>query len=211
MAMRILICEDHAMCREGMAMAFRQAAPDALIEKVATLRDADRILDEGETFDFVLTDLMLPDSNGFATLLHFVQWLPNARIAVATSISGPDAVARAKAFGAIGFMAKTASMSDLLFAIRRLLAGEQVFPDIEIEVTDDPALLLLQLTPKQMQMVVAAASGQLNKQIAHDNGLSEATVKAHLGAAFKKLGVNNRTQAGLIVQSLSIAEVPQTL
>ncbi len=211
MGMRILICEDHAMCREGLAMAFRQAAPDALIEKVATLRDADRILDEGEQFDLVLTDLMLPDSNGFATLLHFIQRLPNARIAVATSIRDSDAIARAKALGAIGFLAKGAPMSDLLFAIRRLLAGAQVFPDVEVSETDDPAVRLLELTPSQMRMVVAAASGQLNKQIAHDNGLSEATVKAHLAAAFKKLGVNNRTQAGLIIQSLSVSETPFTL
>ena len=211
MAMRILICEDHAMCREGLAMAFRQAAPDALIEKVATLHDADRILDEGEQFDLVLTDLMLPDSDGFAALLHFVQRLPNARIAVATSIRDPEAVARAKAFGAVGFLAKGASMSELLVGIRQLLAGEGVFPDLPIDPVDDPAVRLLQLTPSQMRMVVAAGSGQLNKQIAHDNGLSEATVKAHLAAAFKKLGVNNRTQAGLIVQSLSIAEPPPAL
>lgn len=211
MTMRILICEDHAMCREGMAMAFRQAVPDALIEKVATLGDADRIIDEGHTFDFVLTDLMLPDSDGFATLLHFIQRLPDARVAVATSIRDPEAIARARAFGAVGFLAKGASMSELLLAIRKLLAGEQVFPEIAVETPDDPAVRLLDLTPSQMRMVVAAASGQLNKQIAHENGLSEATVKAHLAAAFKKLKVNNRTQAGLLVQSLSLPEMPQTL
>lgn len=206
--MRILICEDHAMCLEGFAMAFRQAAPEALIEKAVSLHDADRILDEGELFDFVLTDLMLPDSGGFATLLHFRQRLPDARIAVATSAREANAVARAKALGAVGFLPKGASMSELLVGIRQLLAGEEVFPTDHFEDQDDPAVRLLQLTPSQLRMVIAAASGQLNKQIAHDNGLSEATVKAHLAAAFKKLGVNNRTQAGLIVQSLSVSESP---
>lgn len=204
MAMRILICEDHAMCREGLVMAFRQAAPDALIEKAGSLRDADRILDEGEIFDFVLTDLMLPDSDGFTTLLHFLQRLPEARVAVVTSAREPNTVARAKALGAVGFLAKGASMSDLLVGIRKLLAGEEVFPIDQFDNPDDRAVRLLQLTPSQLRMVVAAASGQLNKQIAYDNGLTEATVKAHLAAAFKKLGVTNRVQAGLLVQSLAI-------
>lgn len=208
--MRILICDDHAMCREGFVMAFRQAAPDALIEKASSLKEADRIIDEGETFDLVLTDLMMSDSDGFQSLLHFQQRLPQARIAVTTSATDPTAVARARGLGAVGFLRKGASMSDLLVGIRALLAGEQVFPTEHFDNPDDPAVRLLQLTPRQMRMVLAAASGQLNKQIAHDNGLSEATVKAHLAAAFKKLGVNNRTQAGLIVQSLSVSDVPFT-
>jgi len=208
MAMRILICEDHAMCREGLVMAFRHAAPDALIEKAVSLRDADRILDEGEMFDFVLTDLILPDSDGFTTLLHFRQRLPEARIAVVTSAREPDTVARAKALGAVGFLAKGASMSDLLVGIRQLLAGEEVFPIDQFKDQDDPAVRLLQLTPSQLRMIIAAASGQLNKQIAFDAGLAESTVKAHLAAAFKKLGVSNRTQAGLIVQSLALTENP---
>lgn len=208
MPLRILICEDHAMCREGLVMAFRQAAPDVLIEKAASLRDANRILDEGEIFDIVLTDLMLPDSDGFATLLHFRQRLPKARIAVVTSAREANAVARAKALGAVGFLAKGAPMSDLLVGIRALLSGEEVFPVDQFDNPDDPAVRLLELTPSQLRMVVAAASGQLNKQIAFDNGLTESTVKAHLAAAFKKLGVSNRTQAGLIVQSLALTENP---
>ncbi len=189
-------------------MAFRQADPTALVEKAASLREADRILDEGEIFDLVLTDLMLPDSDGFGTLLHFLQRLPNARIAVATSSRDPEAVARAKSMGAVGFLAKGSSMSDLLVGIRALLAGEEVFPTDQFDNPDDPAVRLLALTPSQMRMVVAASKGQLNKQIAFDSGLSEATVKAHLAAAFKKLGVSNRTQAGLIVQSLTVSETP---
>ena len=206
--MRILVCEDHAMCLEGFVMAFRQAAPDALIASAVSLRDADRILDEGEAFDLVLTDLMLPDSDGFGSLLHFLRRLPMARVAVATSTKNPGAVARAKGLGAVGFLAKGSSMSDMMVGIRQLLAGEESFPTDQFEDQDDPAVRLLQLTPSQMRMVVAAASGQLNKQIAFDHGLSESTVKAHLAAAFKKLGVSNRTQAGLIIQSLSVGEQP---
>lgn len=206
MAIQILICEDHAMCREGFAMAFGQASPDARIVKVASLKEADRVLDEGETFDFVLTDLMLPDSDGLNSLLHFLKRLPEARIAVATSVKDPAIVARARAMGAVGYLRKGASMSELLVAIRGLLAGENVFPIDVFDDPDDPAVRLLALTPSQLKMVVAAASGQLNKQIAFDAGLTEATVKAHLAAAFKKLGVNNRVQAALIVRSLAIDE-----
>lgn len=204
--MRILICEDHPMCREGFAMAFERAAPDAELHRVSSLAEADRLLDQGQDFDFVLTDLLLPDSDGLHSLLHFRQRLPNARVAVATGSKDAGAVARARSLGAVGFVPKATAMSGIYLAIRQLVAGEEVFPTEDFANPDDPAVRLLHLTRSQLRMVLAAARGQLNKQIAFDHGLTEATVKAHLAAAFKKLGVNNRVQAGLLVQSLSITE-----
>ncbi len=187
-------------------MAFRQAAPDADIQRSASLADADRLIDEGERYDLVLTDLMMPDSSGLHSVVHFRHRLPEARIAVATGSQDAGLVARAKALGAVGFVRKGVDMSDILLAVRKLVAGEEVFPTEDFADPDDPAVRLLELTRSQLKMVMAAAAGQLNKQIAFDNGLSEATVKAHLGSAFKKLGVTNRVQAGLLVQSLSITQ-----
>ena len=204
--MRILVCEDHPMCCEGFVMAFQQAAPDADIHRVGSLADADRLLDQGEQFDVVLTDLILPDSEGLQSLVHFRNRLPDARVAVATGSRDAGSVARARSLGAVGFVPKASPMPDILHAIRQLVVGEEVFPTEEFANPDDPAVRLLHLTRSQLRMVMAAARGQLNKQIAFDHGLTEATVKSHLAAAFKKLGVANRVQAGLLVQSLAMSE-----
>lgn len=187
-------------------MALRKAAPDADIRQASSLAEADRILDQGEQFDFVLTDLMLPDSDGLGTLVHFRHRLPNARVAVATGVTDAGSIVRARSAGAVGFVPKAVPMSDILASIEKLIAGEEVFPTEDFPDPNDPAARLLELTPSQMKVVLAAARGQLNKQIAYDHGLTEATVKAHLAAAFKKLRVTNRVQAGLLVQSLAIQE-----
>lgn len=204
--MRVLICEDHPMCREGMVMAIRKTAPDAEIDKVSSLAEANRYLDAGLKYDFVLTDLMLSDSDGLGSLFHFRHRLPQARVAVATGLTDAGLVVRARAAGAVGFIPKAVPMSDMLDSIQKLVGGEELFPTADFPEQDDPAVRLLELTPSQMKVLLSAARGDLNKEIAYEHGLSEATVKAHLTAAFKKLGVNNRVQAGLIVQSVANSE-----
>ncbi len=186
-------------------MAIAKAAPGATIDRADTLAQAEQLIADGGDYDFVLTDLLLPDSNGFISLLTFRQLLPKARIAVTTSAATFAVIARARALGAVGFVPKTAPIEALSATIGDLLDGGTHFPvDGRTDATDDPASKLLALTPSQLRMVIAAARGDLNKQIAFSTGLTEATVKAHLAAAFKRLGVTNRVQAGLLVQSLAI-------
>ena len=194
------------MCREAFALAVARASPDAEVDRAESLEEAEQKIRRGQKYDFVLTDLLLPDSDGFVSLLILAQSLPQARIAVTTGAVTPAVIARARALGAVGFVPKSAPISELIEIIGRLLRGEMYFPE-DMEGSpgaDEPAKRLLELTPSQLRVVLAAARGQLNKQIAHENGLAEATVKAHLAAAFKKLGVTNRVQAGLLVQSLAI-------
>lgn len=206
MPIRVLICDDHPMCREAFALAVARTSPDAEVDRAESLGEAEQKIRRGQRYDFVLTDLLLPDSDGFVSLLILAQSLPQARIAVTTGAVSPAVIARARALGAVGFVPKSAPISDLIEIIGRLLRGEMYFPE-DMDGSpgaDEPAKRLLELTPSQLRVVLAAARGQLNKQIAYDNGLTEATVKAHLAAAFKKLGVTNRVQAGLLVQSLAI-------
>ena len=208
MPIRVLICDDHPMCREAFALAVARASPDAEVDRAESLEEAEQKIRHGQKYDFVLTDLLLPDSDGFVSLLILAQSLPQARIAVTTGAVSPAVIARARALGAVGFVPKSAPISDLIEIIGRLLRGEMYFPE-DMEGSpgaDEPVKRLLELTPSQLRIVLAAARGQLNKQIAHENGLAEATVKSHLAAAFKKLGVTNRVQAGLLVQSLAISE-----
>ena len=208
MPIRVLICDDHPMCREAFALAVARASPDAEVDRAESLGEAEQKIRRGQRYDFVLTDLLLPDSDGFVSLLILAQSLPQARIAVTTGAATPAVIARARALGAVGFVPKSAPISELIEIIGRLLKGEMYFPE-DMEGSpdaDEPAKRLLELTPSQLRIVLAAARGQLNKQIAYENGLAEATVKAHLAAAFKKLGVTNRVQAGLLVQSLAISE-----
>lgn len=189
-------------------MAIGLASPGTTVIHAGSLAEAEVAIQDNSDFGLVIADLMLPDSSGFASLLFFRQMLPQTPIAITSSADRPEVVARASRLGAAAFLAKSAPMRELVDAIGKLLAGEWLLTSNDDWLASDDAAVerLRRLSPAQFKMVLAAACGKLNKQIAYENNLAEATVKAHLAAAFKKLGVTNRVQAGLLVQSLSLNE-----
>ncbi len=207
MVERILIADDHPICSEAVALAARRAIPDVATDQVGTLHLAEQAARRFARYRCVVLDLMLPDALGFSGLLRLQQILPKVPIAIISSLEDKAITAKALHLGAAAFLSKALPLPDLTAAIASLAAGDRQAPPADDPDTGglrDLRHRLDTLTTGQLRVVMALRAGQLNKQIAHDLGLGEATVKTHLAAAFRKLGVANRTQAVLLVRQLDI-------
>ena len=201
----ILVADDHPMCATALAMAAR--AVDAGITKdcVTTLAEAESLVRRTD-YDLILLDLMLPDVQGFAGLAMLRAIRPAATIAIVSGREEPAVVAQARALGAKGFIPKSSPIDRMVEAIRALLDGQNWLPeDIAAAQQGDHRVDLAErvgtLSIAQLRVLRAIVNGHQNKQIAYDLQLAEPTVKSHLSAIFRKLGVSNRTQAVLALQA----------
>ena len=161
---------------------------------------------EQQDADLVLLDLKMPGARGFSSLVHLRSHHPAIPVIVISAADDTAVIRRAMSFGAAGFLSKSAPLDAIGQAIRNVLAGDTVFPDNTEENQDDNALAakLESLTPQQFRVLMMLADGLLNKQIAYELKVSEATVKAHMTAIMRKLGIFSRTQAALIAQQLDV-------
>ncbi len=201
----ILVADDHPMCAAALAMAARAVDPAMTIDSATTLAEAEGFA-RAAAPDLVLLDLMLPDVQGFGGLALMRAIRPTATIAIVSSRDEPAIVAQAVALGARGFVSKSSPIDQMVAAIRALLAGDPWLPaGTETIAPDDRRIDLATrmgtLSVAQLRVLRAIANGHQNKQIAYDLQLAEPTVKSHLSAIFRKLGVTNRTQAVLAMQA----------
>ncbi len=209
MTKRILIVDDHPLFRQALVMATNNVAADAQITQAGNLEAAVNAVSENSDFSLILLDLKIPGANGYSGVALIHSEAPNSPILVISSAEPAKAATEAKRFGAIGFISKDNDLGAIELAIKDALDGKfnQSASDnnysIDAEV-DDMAQKVASLTPMQLRVLLGVLSGRLNKQIAYDLGISEATVKAHLTAIFKKLDVGNRTQAALAARALGI-------
>lgn len=205
---RLLIADDHPLIREGVATALAARIPDAVVDRAASVAEAEQFVRQGGRYDLVLLDYQLPDAKGFSGLFRLQGLLGRTAIAVISGNDGPTLIEAARAIGAAGFLSKSQPLEHLVGAIEHLLRGEQVFPAVPAPdaAISDLRAKMGSLSPAQMRVLLALATGRLNKQIADDLGLSEQTVKAHLSAIFRKLGTTNRLQTMLAVRPLLVPE-----
>lgn len=204
---RVLIVDDHPLFRDALELALMKASDGRCTpEHCATLEAALDALRAGPCA-LVLLDLNLADSTGFDGLIRLQALESTVPVAVVSATESPAAYRRAHGFGALGYLPKSAGLETLTSALQALLAGEAWFPEgldadeCESDDAGDTARRISSLTPAQRRVLDGLSEGLLNKQIAYDMGISEATVKAHMTAIFRKLGVNNRTQALLMLKS----------
>lgn len=205
----IVIADDHPLFRQALALAVARVRPDARIIEAGTLASAARAVSEADGLALIMLDLKMPGAVGYSgiALLHAER--PDVPILVVSSAEGAAAAEEARAFGAIGFLHKDSDLSAIEAAIGRALAGT-VSPVRRPEPAGEGATIdeirghVAGLTPTQLKVLIAVLGGQLNKQIAHGLGISEATVKAHMTAIMRKLDVRNRTQAALVARSLGL-------
>ncbi len=201
---RILIADDHPLTWEGLSLAARAAMPGVSIVRAASIAEAVQALAGRTTFRLMLLDFQLPDTHGFSGLLKLQHLHPDTPICVVTAMQDPSLVEAARALGAVGYIPKILPLDEIAAVLRRILAGGSWFPPSTpappgIEAARDR---IGDLSPAQRAVLIAMADGRANKQIAFDLQIGEATVKAHLTAIFRKLGVTNRSQALLAVQPL---------
>ena len=188
-------------------MVVSAAEETAEIIGVADLAGAERFMRE-RRYDLVLLDLALPDVQGMSGLLLLRQLQPSSAIAIVSAREEPRLMRQAAACGARGYIPKSTPVDVMVIAVNALLIGGQWFPQsaLNFEMSDDQRELgarFAELSVAQIRVLRAIADGRLNKQIAHDLGIAEATVKSHLQAIFRKLGVPNRMQAVIALNSLN--------
>lgn len=206
---RFIITDDHPLFRGALAQAVGKVWPDGEIVEAETIAEARQALAEGPC-DLLLLDLHLPDSEGLAPLLDFRQDFPAMPVAVVSASEEDRVIHAAQALGASAFIPKSASLDDMRGALSAVDAGDVWFKPSRVaadnDADSDEYSRLANLTPAQRKILMLMNQGMLNKQIAFEMNISEATVKAHSTAVFRKLGVINRTQAVLIAQKLDVAE-----
>lgn len=200
----ILIVDDHPLVGEAFELSIKAGYAHFDVGRVTSAAEAQAYARKyGERIKLVLLDLMLPDVTGFTAVLRLQQQLPGCPIAIVSARTDGHTVAMARTFGVAGYLSKSMPFSDLAAAIGPLTRGEKIFPvdaPAPSPVAADFHRKLSNLSAAQLRVLTALADGRLNKQIANDMSLTEGTVKQHLSAIFRKLGVNNRSQAILAVQ-----------
>lgn len=202
----ILIADDHPLYRQALAMAAAQVCPNARLVECANLSSALNEAVAAHDLMLILLDLKMPGAEGYSgvALLHAEK--PGVPILVVSSEDAVSAAQNALRFGAVGFIGKASDLSVIEAAISDALAGKRIPPPVD-EALDPVAAQISSLTPTQLKVMLGVMQGRLNKQIAFDLGISEATVKAHMTAILRKLDVQNRTQAVLAARALGLSSL----
>jgi DNA-binding NarL/FixJ family response regulator len=208
----IVIADDHPLVRGALRQAVAGAIPEATIKETGDLDQLSRQLETNPETDLVLLDLSMPGMRGFSGLFYLRAQYPNVPIVIVSANEDRAVMRRCIEIGAAGFIPKTTEMDVMRQAIRAILAGATWVPrDLELVATNDKASgdivrRLGSLTPQQMRVLMMVSEGLLNKQIAYELSVSEATVKAHVSAILQKLGVESRTQAVIAAAKIELAQ-----
>lgn len=206
---KFLIADDHPLFREALVGALKPRFDELDILESDSLESTLAVLDSENDIDLILLDLNMPGCENFYGVIKVSQEYPKVPIAVVSASDSPLVISKVLSFGAKAFIPKSTTSEAIAQAIQSVIQGNKWVPEGIEESLDEVsqeqkaiAEKVSELTPKQFQVLKLLQSGLLNKQIAYDLNVTEATVKAHISAIFKKFGVNTRTQAVLLVEKL---------
>jgi DNA-binding NarL/FixJ family response regulator len=211
---RLVIADDHPLFRGALREAVSGVFDRAEIGEAGTFEEVTGLLERGGEVDLILLDLRMPGVRGFSGLMYLRAQYPSVPIVVVSANDDPAVIRRCMEFGASGFFPKTLGTDALRTALARVLAGEVwTPPDVDLSLKPDAesaAMIgrLSTLTPQQVRVLMMLSGGLLNKQIAYELGVSEATVKAHVSAILQKLGVDSRTQAVIAAGRIEAGQWP---
>src|SRR6266581_3080330 len=216
-AYRLVIADDHPLFRGALREAVSGLLADADIAEAGSFDEVSAQLDRAGDVDLVLLDLAMPGVRGFSGLMYLRAQYPRVPIVVVSANDDPGVIRRCMDFGALGFIPKTLGIEAMRGAISRVFeGGVWTPPDIDLGAgsdaeTADLLTRLTSLTPQQVRVLMMLSEGLLNKQIAYELGVSEATVKAHVSAILQKLGVESRTQAVIAASKIELGQWPQAV
>jgi len=189
----VLVVDDHALLRTGVANIINQEPDLHVIAEAANGVEALAAFERHHP-DVTLLDLRMPVMEGVEAVRRIRERDPNAKVIVLTTYDTDDEIARALKAGAKAYVLKDIAADDLVGCIRDVLAGKTYLaPSAAAKLVE--GVTHVQLTPREMATLRLMADGKANKEIAGDLGISERTVKTHLGHLFEKLGVTSRTEA----------------
>ena len=213
---RLVIADDHPLFRGALREAVSGVLGRAEIGEAATFEEVTDLLERGGEVDLILLDLRMPGVRGFSGLMYLRAQYPSVPVVVVSANDDPAVIRRCMEFGASGFFPKTLGADALRAALTHVLQGELwTPPDVDFARDADAesaAMIarLASLTPQQVRVLMMLSGGLLNKQIAYQLGVSEATVKAHVSAILQKLGVDSRTQAVIAAGRIETGQWPHT-
>jgi DNA-binding NarL/FixJ family response regulator len=214
-SIRLIIADDHPLFRGALREAVSGLFEDVDIAEAGSFEDLAKLLERGADVDLILLDLTMPGVRGFSGLMYLRAQYPSVPIIVVSANDDPGVLRRCMDFGASGFIPKTLGIESMRGAITRVFeGGVWTPPEIELGAgadadTADLLTRLTSLTPQQVRVLMMLSEGLLNKQIAYELGVSEATVKAHVSAILQKLGVDSRTQAVIAASKIELGQWPQ--
>ncbi len=205
-----IIADDHPLFRGALRQTLETQFPDARIEEAGTLEDVTARLEEDGDIDLILLDLSMPGMRGFSGLMYLRAQYAGVPVVIVSANEEPQAIRRCIEFGASGFIPKSHGIEVIREAISSVMDGNMWSPpDIDLAADDgagDLVQRLSTLTPQQVRVLMMLSEGLLNKQIAYELSVSEATVKAHVSAILQKLGVESRTQAVIAASKIEAGQ-----
>ncbi|MEO0382840.1 MAG: response regulator transcription factor [Pseudomonadota bacterium] len=197
-----IIADDHPLFRDALKTIVASRFEHASVSEAGDIDEVTAQLQTDADVDLVLLDLNMPGVRGFSGLMYLRAQYPGVPVCIVSATEDQAIVRRALDFGAAGFMPKSLPVDDITTGIEAILDGNIWTPadmDLANAPDDDEAAALAKrlssLTPQQVRVLMMLSQGLLNKQIAYELGVSEATVKAHVSAILQKLNVESRTQA----------------
>jgi len=207
-SIHIVIADDHPLMRGALKQALSSTLSGTVVREAQDLPSLGKALATGEPVDMILLDLAMPGVSGFSGLLYLRSQHPEVPVVVVSATEDRNVMRRCIEVGAAGFIPKSSDADTMRHAIRMVLDGEIWTPD-DLEMASPPDAVvadmmrrLSNLTPQQLRVLMMLSQGLLNKQIAFELKVSEATVKAHVSAILQKLGVDSRTQAVIAVSKI---------
>ncbi|THT99347.1 response regulator transcription factor [Lampropedia puyangensis] len=208
----LLIADDHPLFRDALRTAVLRVWPDAVIHEAEHVDGVYQLIEQCAEADLLLLDLSMPGSTGFDPLVHIRARHPQLPVVIVSGHDDLHTMRRAMDHGAMGYIPKSSDLATIGQALQAVLDGDPWFLPQALESSvasanqqeQDVAARMAELTPQQAKVLQMAVAGRLNKQIAHDLGTSEATVKAHMSAILRKLGATNRTEAVSMAHRLGV-------
>jgi len=217
---RILIADDHPLFREAITNVIESGFPDTETLETEDLETALKLAQENDDLDLVLLDLNMPGMNGLNGLISLRNEAPTVPVVIVSAEDDKQIVLQAITCGAVGFISKSSPRSQMTEALQQILDGNVYLPSDIIRQSgqdsrrsrrnnEHPPIapeLLSSLTRRQLLVLERMAKGESNKQIAYNLHIAETTVKAHVSAILRKLGVHNRVQAILSASDIDFAQ-----
>ena len=213
--MNILIADDHELIREGIRQSLQDLNPDGVIFEAEDEQQVETVL-QSEHIDVLLLDLVLPNGKSFKLLESTIIDYPEMKVAMLTASEDVNDVRKCMDFGASAFITKTSGKTNLVNALRQVIAGGvYISPDLIDKINEsqadgssgsEDAKKIDSLTNRQKEVLELVCKGSSNKEIANLLGLSDNTVKIHVTAILKSLEVSNRTQAVLFANKTGLFE-----
>lgn len=214
---RFVVADDHPLFRGALRESVTTLFKSAEVFEAGGFDELQELLEREGDMDLVLLDLAMPGVRGFSGLLFLRAQFPSVPVVIVSANEEPAVIRRCMEFGASGFLPKTLDVEIMRTAIRRVLEGGiWTPPDVDLSggtdaATRDLVSRLSTLTPQQVRVLMMLSEGLLNKQIAFELKVSEATVKAHVSAILQKLGVESRTQAVIAASKIESGNWPRPM